>query len=306
MIHSKKGNLTYRKPISDINKSFPDGFKNLSFRILPDRVKSQIILHKITEMGTSEFRDICSLLNFTPNDIQQEKRQLREYQTTLNLKIKNAPPQPKKRTKRIKQQEFDTLQPQNNFFTKSLDKEYSRIFPLLVQMIEKIYHVKELQKIYSENGRIAFNLETVMENDLRTLHNSWKELALELRSKKKFVSATIQEKQSKIKKLKSYIVAYANRVYTPLIDEYDNIRHEANAKLEPFFFNVVDSINEKMEKIRIKHPSHMKEFYFDDGFELHAIVNRKPPSKYPVKVLRFTDLSTELKRKVIQILKTQL
>ena len=50
----------------------------------------------------------------------------------------------------------------------------------------------------------------------------------------------------------------------------------------------------------------MKEFYFDDGFELHAIVNRKPPSKYPVKILRFTDLSTELKGKVIQILKTQL
>ena len=44
MIHTNKA--TYNKPISDLNKNFPAGFRSIYFRLLPDDIKFQIKSHK--------------------------------------------------------------------------------------------------------------------------------------------------------------------------------------------------------------------------------------------------------------------
>lgn len=83
MIHTNKS--TYNKPVSDLNKDFPAGFKSIYFRLLPDDIKFQIISNKVSQMENDEFKDICSLLKFTLNDIQEEIHQLKEYQNSNNV-----------------------------------------------------------------------------------------------------------------------------------------------------------------------------------------------------------------------------
>ncbi|KKK42295.1 hypothetical protein LCGC14_0543300 [marine sediment metagenome] len=61
-----------------------------------------------------------------------------------------------------------------------------------------------------------------------------------------------------------------------------------------------------MEKIKSKLSSDVKEFYFDDGLDLHVMVKNKPSSKYPLKHVKFKDLPTNLKKAIIHILKSQL
>ncbi|HDZ17888.1 hypothetical protein LCGC14_1166350 [marine sediment metagenome] len=60
-------------------------------------------------METPEFQDICSLLNFTSEDISNEKRQLIDYLETLRLKIKKTPMIKKKDKDKITQKELNDL-----------------------------------------------------------------------------------------------------------------------------------------------------------------------------------------------------
>ena len=60
-------------------------------------------------MEKNDFKDICTLLNFTLNDIHEERQQLEEYLTTLRLKLKKNPNNIKRRTSKINQKEFDDL-----------------------------------------------------------------------------------------------------------------------------------------------------------------------------------------------------
>ena len=88
MIHTNKS--SYNKPISDLNKDFPSGFKTIYFRLLPSNIKLQIISSKILQMEKDDFRDVCSLLNFTLNDTHEEKYQLKEYKNSLTLMAINT------------------------------------------------------------------------------------------------------------------------------------------------------------------------------------------------------------------------
>ena len=58
----------------------------------------------------------------------------------------------------------------------------------------------------------------------------------------------------------------------------------ANSRFEQFCFNVVDTINERMEKTKKRQPLNLVEFYFDDGLELHIMLKNPPASKYPFTV----------------------
>ena len=127
MIHTNKS--SYNKPISDLNKEFPSGFKTINFRLLSGTIKSQIISSKILQMENDDFRNVCSLLNFTLNDIHEEKHQLEEYQNSLRLKLKRNPNKPKRTGKKIKQQELDDLRLKPDLFNQNIDTEYNRIFP---------------------------------------------------------------------------------------------------------------------------------------------------------------------------------
>ena len=75
MLHAK--NISYKK-ISRLNKNFPSGFKTVYFRTLLDRIKLQIITNKISQMVTPEFQEICSIFDFTADDISNEKFELIE------------------------------------------------------------------------------------------------------------------------------------------------------------------------------------------------------------------------------------
>ncbi len=304
MIHTNRS--TYKKPISHLNKKFPIGFRTIYFRLLPDDIKLQIISNKINQMGRIEFKDICSQLNFTVDDIHEERHQLEEFQSSLSLKMKDTLEMAKRNGKKIKQKEFDNLRLRLDLFNHNLDKEYNRIFPLLTQMIKKVKYIKELVKINMKNNRIIFNLQTVMEADVKKLNDERKELLLALRGNEDLSSTTVQEHQSKIKKLKTFICNYVKQVYEPIIKKHKALLHNTDTKLEQFLFTVVDDINEKMEKIKIKHHLDMQNFYFDDGLELCLTVKNKFPSKYPIKILHFNDLDTPLKKRIIQILRSQL
>ena len=107
MLHSERKN--YQKKISKLNKDFPSGFKTIDFRMLHDMIKHEIISNKISQMETPEFEEICSMLNFTPEDIQREKQQLEDYLDTLSIKMENTPFKEEKDYDRIKQTESDGL-----------------------------------------------------------------------------------------------------------------------------------------------------------------------------------------------------
>jgi len=286
MIHANK--RAY-KPISDLNSNFPSGFKTISFRLLPDRIKFQIISNKVSQMEKKDFTVICTLLNFTLDDIHDEKQQLEEYLNSLELKMKKNPNNIKRRTNKISQKEIDNLALRPNLFT-------------LIEMIKKKHNIKELSNILSKNRKVVFNLQTILEKDVRNLNDMRKELAL--RNIEETNPALSQEHQSTIKKLITYNLSYVNEIYTPIIEKHRTRVNNANSKLEQFLFTVVDSINEKIEKIKDRCSLNIKEFYFDDNLELRIMVINKPPSKYPLKVLHFDDLETTQKRRIIQILRT--
>ena len=106
MIHANK--RTY-KPISNLNNNFPSGFKTINFRLLPDTIKFQIISRKVSQMEKNDFKDICTLLNFTLDDINTEKQQLEAYLNSLRLKMRKNPNNIRRRTNKINQKEIDDL-----------------------------------------------------------------------------------------------------------------------------------------------------------------------------------------------------
>ena len=71
-------------------------------------------------------------------------------------------------------------------------------------------------------------------------------------------------------------------------------------------FDVVDGINEKMEKIKSKRSLDVMEVYFDDGLRLRIIIKNKSSAKFPLKNLQFEGLTPKQKRIIIQILNTKL
>jgi len=302
MIHTKK---RIYKPISELNKNAPAGFKFIQYRILPDKLKFQVISNKISQMEKAGFTDICTLLNFTLDDIHKEKQQLKEYlnSLTLKLKMKKKPANIRKKSNKINQKEIDALSLKVSLFTKDLDKEYNRVFPLILKMIKKAHNIKEISKILSKNNKIIINLQTILEKDLRSLNDKRKELALE--DIEETVPVLSQERQFTIKKLITYILNYVHEIYTPIIQKHITATNNANSRLERFCFNVIDKINKRIEKIKNKSLLDFKEFYFDDSLELRMIVKNKPPYKYPLKVLHFNDLETIQKKKIIQILKAE-
>ncbi len=302
MLHSERKN--YQKKISKLNKDFPSGFKTIDFRMLPDTIKFQIISNKVAQMETLEFQDICSLLNFTSGDISQEKCQLIDYLETLRLKMKNTPIKKKKDKDKIMQKELDDLSIKKDLFTQNLNSEYDRLFPLLIDLIKKRFRLNGLRDSWLENNQIIYNLTTVMEADVKSLHNERKELYL------KILEITnnnlIRKHQAKSKKLESCIFYYVKQVYKPLLAKHQELKNDQSLKQEQFAFNVIDGINEKMEKIKTKLSSDVKEFYFDDDLDLHIMAKSKPSSKYPIRHVRFKDLTTNLKKTIIHILKSQL
>ncbi|KKL69964.1 hypothetical protein LCGC14_2109640, partial [marine sediment metagenome] len=75
-----------------------------------------------------------------------------------------------------------------------------------------------------ENGQIVFNLTTVMEADVKSLHNERKELYL------KILETTgnnlIRKHQAKIKKLEAYIFYYVKQVYKPLLNKHQELKND--------------------------------------------------------------------------------
>ena len=141
MLHSKERVF---KPISDLNRNFPAGFKTINFRKLPDKLKFQIISKKLSQMEKNDFKDICILLNFTFSDIENEKQKLTDYLLSLRRKIINTQHNTKKRSNKITQKEIEEVTLKPNLFNQNLDQEYNRIFPLLIRNIKKKYNFKEL------------------------------------------------------------------------------------------------------------------------------------------------------------------
>ncbi|KKN43227.1 hypothetical protein LCGC14_0705400 [marine sediment metagenome] len=302
MLHSERKN--YQKKISKLNKDFPSGFKTIDFRMLPDTIKFQIISNKVAQMETPEFQDICSLLNFTSEDISHEICQLIDYLETLRFKMKNTPIKKKRDKDKITQKELDDLSIKKDLFSQDLSGEYDRLFPLLIDLIKKRSRLNGLRDSRLENSQIVFNLTTVMEADVKSLHNERKELYL------KILETTdknlIRKHQARIKKLVAYIFYYVKHVYKPLLTKHQELKDDQSLKQEQFAFNIIDGINEKMEEIKNKLSSNVKEFYFDDGLELHIMFKNKSSSKYPVRHVRFKDLATNLKKAIIHILKSRL
>lgn len=116
----------------------------------------------------------------------------------------------------------------------------------------------------------------------------------------------IQKYQSQIKKLKAYIIHYVSQVYKPTLKILKELVRTTNLQLEPFFFTVIDKINENIERVRSKINLKTTEFYFDDGLELHIMFKNKSSDEFPIKHLHFEDLETKHKKIIIQILKTEL
>ena len=301
MLHSKE--RTY-KPISDLNKKFPYGFKKINFRLLPDELKFQIISNKLSQMEKNDFKEICTLLNFTLDDIDDEKQQLTDYLHTLKRKIKNSPHKPKKRSTKITQKEIEEVTLKPDLFNQNLDQEYNRIFPLLIRNIKKKYNFKELGKVWKGNNHLIFNLEIIMEADVRKLNDIRKNLSLKIINETD--SKIIQQHQSKIERLKTFIISYVSNVYTPIIKKYQSLKKSTTSKLEQFCFAVVDALNKKLEKVTKKFAMDITELYFDDGLELRIMVKNKLLSKFPFRSLNFEDLDNRHKRIIIQILKTEL
>jgi len=301
MIHTKK--IIY-KPISDLNKSFPPGFQSIYFRMLPEIVKLQIISRKIPQMEKNNFTNICTLLNFTLDDISDEKQLLEEYLASLKFILKSKKSNnTRRKSNKITQKEIDNLTLRPTLFTQNLEQEYHRIFPLQIEFIKKKYNLKELNYILKESKKAIFNLQTVMEADVKKLNDERKELAL--KNFEETNPALSQERQATIKKLGEYIISYVDSVYTPIIEKYSKIITDSNTKLEHFFFTVVDSINQKIEKVKNRSSLDITEFYFTDDLELKIMVRNKSPSKFPFKALHFEDLDAIQKRQIIQILKCE-
>jgi len=175
---------------------------------------------------------------------------------------------------------------------------------LLIDLIKKRFRLNGLRDSRLENGQIVFNLTTVMEADVKSLHNERKELYLKILETTN--NNLIQKHQNRIKKLVAYIFYYMKQVYKPLLTKHQELKDDQSLKQEQFAFNIIDVINEEMEKINSKLSSDVKEFYFDDGLELCILVRTIPPSKYPMKHVKFKDLATNLKKTIIHILKSQL
>ncbi|MHA1987273.1 MAG: hypothetical protein ACW98D_11580 [Promethearchaeota archaeon] len=301
MIHTTQ---IHRKPISDLNKNFPSGFKTIYFRLLPDDIKFQIISNKLSAMEKDDFIDICTLLNFTLDDIEKEKHQLNEYLQTLKRKIKNTPQKPKKKPNKITQKELDNIRLRPNLFNQNIDQEYNRVFELCIKLIKKKYNLKELHKICKESNKIIFNLQIVKEADVKKLNDYRKELSLTNNDEIRL--EIIQKNQVRISKFKTYILRYVNHVYTPIIEKREVMINYKYSQLEQFYFAVIDTINKRVENIKNKTSLDIKEFYFDDGLELHIMVKNKPSGNYPFKRLNFQDLETIQKRTIIKILKLTL
>ncbi|KKM69202.1 hypothetical protein LCGC14_1453260, partial [marine sediment metagenome] len=299
MLHSERKN--YQKKISKLNKDFPSGFKTIDFRMLPDMIKHEIISNKISQMETPEFEEICSMLNFTPEDIQREKQQLEDYLDTLSIKMENTPFKEEKDYDRIKQTESDGLLFKRDIFGKVLSTEYDRLYPLLITLIKKKNKLEKLGKIYMTNEKIINNLDTVMEIDVKSLHNERKDLSLKISDIKD--TDLIQKYQTRIDKLAKYVFNYVDHVYLPTLNKHQTMQKNASLKHERFFFTVIDKINEKMENIRAKIMLNVIEFYFDDDLDLHIMVKNIPPSKYPLKGVKFRELPFVIKKGIIRILK---
>ncbi len=143
-----------------------------------------------------------------------------------------------------------------------------------------------------------------MEADVRRLNDERKDLSLKIMNETNPI--IIQQHQSKIEKLKAFIISYVSNVYTSIIRKYQSLKNNANTQLEKFCFDVVDAINTKLGKVTKKFAMVIIEFYFDDGLELRITVKNNPLSEFPLKHLHFDDLETKHKRVIIQILKTEL
>ncbi len=174
----------------------------------------------------------------------------------------------------------------------------------MIRNIKKKYNFKELGKVWKENNHLIFNLEIVMEADVRKLNDRRKELSLKIINEAN--PLIVQQYQSKIEKLRTFIISYVSNVYTPIIKKYQSLKESINSKLEQFCFSVVDALNTKLEKVTKKFEMDINEFYFDDGLELCITVKKRPFSKFPLRHLYFDDLETKHKKVIIQILKTEL
>ncbi|HEC40065.1 MAG TPA: hypothetical protein ENI29_17630 [bacterium] len=143
---------------------------------------------------------------------------------TLRLKIKKTPIKKKKDKDKITQKELDDLSIKKDLFTQDLNSEYDRLFPLLIDIIKKRSRLNGLRDSRLENGQIVFNLTTVMEADVKSLHNERKELYL------KILETTgnnlIRKHQAKIKKLEAYIFYYVKQVYKPLLNKHQELKND--------------------------------------------------------------------------------
>jgi len=114
-------------------------------------------------MEKNNFTDVCTLLNFTLDDISDEKQLLEDYLTSLKFILKSKKSNNiRRKTNKITQKEIDNLTLRPTLFTQNLDQEYHRIFPLQIEFIKKKYNLKELSSILKESKKIIFNLQTVM------------------------------------------------------------------------------------------------------------------------------------------------
>ena len=150
---------------------------------------------------------------------------------------------------------MDDLSIKKDLFTQDLNSEYDRLFPLLIDLIKKRSRLNGLRDSRLENGQIGFNLTTVMEADVKSLHNE----------------------------LEAYIFYYVKQVYKPLLTKHQELKNDQSLKQEQFTFSVIDGINEKIGKIKNKLSSDVKEFYFDDDLDLHIMIKNKPSNKFPIK-----------------------
>ena len=158
--------------------------------------------------------------------------------------------------------------------------------------------------VYLRLNNIIENFDTVMSSEFKKLQDLRKETSLKIRDKPD--SPLVQEYQTRIDNLITHIFHYIDRVYKPLLNKHIAMKNSLSVKLQRFPFDVVDKLNEKMERIKNKLGLDVKEFCFDDDLALRVMIENKPKSRYSVTFFKFNYLSTSLKKMIVQVLKSML
>jgi len=136
---------------------------------------------------------------------------------------------------------------------------------------------------------------------VKSLHGERKDLSLKISDITD--TSLIQKYQTRIDKLAKYVFKYVDYVYLLTLKKHKTMQKNASAKQERFFFTVIDKINEKIESVRTKIMLNVREFYFDDDLDLHIMVKNIPPSKYPLRGVKFRELPLRIKKDILRILK---